>query len=627
VGSRHGDASGLFRRSSRSAGRDPPSNGPCFPVSGQRDSRGGAASYETVVLERARAQLIRCLDRASKSSWVESSECRWLRSRFAEKTFSVLFIGQSRQGTAAVVNALLGERVLPSPLCARSATVSVVRYGPSPTARLDLQDGRRFGGSMSEPQREALVRSATHTRRVVVERPSAWLASGVELLHTPPVGSLYEYNWRVAHRYLAWADAIVFVSSAWRPLSRFEREFLGDLVPYREKAFFVLDEPVNPRPGGDWSRVARAKQIGLAVDPRIPIFAVSTARALASKLDDTIGLPPAPAFAVFERELRQFLERRRRDTWLQPFGRNLSRILSHARARLNLEHSALTASDNEIARWHEAFKLGKQRLHEALRRAEELLREGGGAIVRGEVHAGIESFADRERRRIRAVTVARVASEERMRSSVRAAYAGWLLREERTVSRAFDSLCALFWGEVQGAIDAFMRDAGELYAGRGEDAGIADAAESRFRYRFWPHPATVRLRWMLCDPAFPRVVGGARQKSTGDESALDQIQVHTRRIRRYFEWRTGQSVEDVCAYAKERVVSTTAGVENAFKCAGDLRRKAAQDCAARRVDLADAMASLSRLEERVRAISAMPMRRFGTTKSEPNCSEAPAQHR
>jgi hypothetical protein len=240
----------------------------------------------------------------------------------------------------------------------------------------------------------------------------------------PRVGSLYEYNWHVAHRYLTWVDAIVFVSSAWRPLSRLEREFLGDLVPYGEKAFFVLDEPVTPRPGGECSAVARAKQIGLAVDPRIPIFAVSAARALASKLDDTIGLPPAPAFAAFERELRQFLDRRRRDAWLQPFGRNLSRILSHARARLNLEHLALAASDNEIARRHEAFELGKQRLHEALRRAEELLREGGRAIVRGEAYAGLESFADRERRRLRAVTVARVASEETMRSSVRAAYAG-----------------------------------------------------------------------------------------------------------------------------------------------------------------------------------------------------------
>jgi hypothetical protein len=627
MGSPRGDASGPFRRPSPgSAVRDPTTNGPNFPVSGQRDARGGATSYETLVLERARLQLTRCLDRASKSPWVDASECRWLRSRFAEKTFTVLFIGQSRQGSAAVINALLGERVLPSPLCATSATVSVVRYGPSPTARLDLPERLSFGHSMSEPQGGALFRSATRTRRVVVERPSAWLADGVELLHTPPVGSLCEYNWHVAHRYLARVDAIVSVSSASRPLSRLEREFLGDLVPYGEKVFFVLDEPAILRPGRDGSAVARAKQIGLAVDPRIPVFTVSAARALSSKLDCTIGLPPEPAFAAFERELRHFLDTRRRDNWLQPFGRSLSRILSHARARLNLEQAALTASDEEIARWQEAFELGKERLHEALRRAEELLREGGGAVLRGEVHAGIESFADRERRRTRAAMVARPASEEKIRSNVRAAYAGWLLREERTVSRAFDSLCALFWGEVQGAIDAFMRDAGELYTGRSEDAGIADTAESGFRYRFWRHPATVRLRWMLCDSSFPRVVSGARQKRLVEESALDQIQAHTRRIRRYFEWRTGQSVEDVCAYAEERVASTTAGVATAFKSAADLRRKAAEGGGTRRAELADAVASLSRLEERVWAVCAAPMKCVRATDGEPSGSKAPARH-
>jgi hypothetical protein len=353
---------------------------------------------------------------------------------------------------------------------------------------------------------------------------------------------------------------------------------------------------------------------------------VSAARALSSKLDCTIGLPPEPAFAAFERELRHFLDTGRRDNWLQPFGRSLSRILSHARARLNLEQAALTASDDEIEQWQEAFELGKERLHEALRRAEELLGEGGGAVLRGEVHAGIESFADRERRRICAATVACVASQEKKRSSVRAAYAGWLLREERTVSRAFDSLCALFWGEVQGAIDAFMRDVGELYADRSEDAGIADTAESRFRYRFWPHPATVRLRWMLCDPAFPRVVSGARQKRLVEESTLDQIQAHTRRIRRYFEWRTGQSVEDVCAYAKERVVSTTAGVKAAFECAAELRRKAAEDCGTRRPDLTDAEASLSRLEERVRAVWAAPTKCVRATNGAPTGSKTPARH-
>ena len=394
----HGDTSGLPTRQPPGSAVREAAQEPCSPRSGTTPSRAGITSYQAVALERARTQLTRCLDRASRSQWVETSECRWLRSSFAEKTFRILFVGQSRQRTAAVINALLGERVLPSPLYARDATVSVVRYGPNPAARLEPPENRVFAVS-SESQREAVVQSATRTRRVIIERPSPWLAGGLELLHTPPVGSLWEYNRHVAHRYLASVDAIVFVSSTQRPLSRLESEFLSDLVPYGEKAFFVLDEPAPPRPGQDRSTVARAKRIRLAIDPRIPIFAVSAGRSLAGKLDCKIGLPPDPTFAAFEHELRHFLDTRRRDTWLQPFARSLSRILSHARARLNLERSALTSSDDEMARWSAALDLGKERLHDALRTAEEWLCEGAGALLRSEVDAAVESFADRERRR------------------------------------------------------------------------------------------------------------------------------------------------------------------------------------------------------------------------------------
>ena len=625
MGNRPGDASELSRRrSSGSAVQEPSGYALGLPVSDAMRSRGGGTSCEDVAFEGARAQLTRCLESASKLPWVEAKECHWLRSRVAEKTFTILFLGQSRQGTAAVINALLGERVLPSPLLTTRATVNVLRYGPTPSAWLESSDRSRLVTPMSE--REALMHNATRARRIILERPSPWLAGGVALFHMPPVGSLLPYNWHVVHRYLASVDAIVFVSSAWRPLSRLERDFLGDLGPYTEKVLFVLDEPAISRPCDERSAVARAKRMGLAVDRRTPLFAVSASRALASKLDGRIGLPPDPGFAAFERELRDFLHARRSDAWLQPFCRSLSRILSHAQAKLNLERSALTASEEQIARWHEAFELGKARLRGALRGAEESLRKGCAAILKGEVGAGIESFADRERRRIRAVTARGMASEEKLRSMVRATYAAWFLREERTVSRAFDSLGALFWGEMQGAIDAFVREASDLYAGGSPEEGIADVTEFGLRYRFWPHPATVRLRWVLCDPSFPRVVGGALRSTPVTSSALAQIQVHTRRIRAYFAWRTGESVEDLCAYAKGRVASVTEGIEGALRSAAQLRGNAPERGAARQAELAYAVASLSHLEERVRTISAAALTCVGTLRSGAICRDRPVEH-
>jgi hypothetical protein len=164
------------------------------------------------------------------------------------------------------------------------------------------------------------------------------------------------------------------------------------------------------------------------------------------------------------------------------------------------------------------------------------------------------------------------------------------------VSRAFDSVCALFWGEVKSAIDVFVRGAGELCdGGRGEATGFA---EPRFRYHFWQRPAIVRLRWMLCDPQFPRVVGGLRRHSHDSQCALDQIEVHRRRIRRDFQWRIGQSVEAICAHAAQQVLSAIDGLETALKCGANLRWNAIE----RGAQLIAASTELLRLEAKVRAI-------------------------
>jgi hypothetical protein len=160
MGGPHSDASGVRKRPVRgSAIRGALEDGPRSRPTGPTPSRGGAISHDVVALEKARAQLARCLDRASNLPWVDTGECRWLRSRLVEKTFSVLFIGQSRQGTAGVLNALLGERVLPLPLPAGSATLCVVRYGPIPTARLESSDRSLLAVRLSEPQREPVPRS------------------------------------------------------------------------------------------------------------------------------------------------------------------------------------------------------------------------------------------------------------------------------------------------------------------------------------------------------------------------------------------------------------------------------------------------------------------------------------
>jgi hypothetical protein len=245
------------------------------------------------------------------------------------------------------------------------------------------------------------------------------------------------------------------------------------------------------------------------------------------------------------------------------------------------------------------------------------------------VGAGIESFATRERRRIRALTARRVPSEEILRQTVRAAYVAWFIREERAVSQAFDSLRALFSGEMQGALThscarransapAVVRACGPpMSPNRG-----CDTASGLIQRPFVCNGcgATPHSRGWSATPRSTPVTG----------SALEHIQVHARRIRTYFAWRTGECVEEVCAHATERVASAIRGVESALRCAAELRNRAPEHGAARRAELAFAMASLFRLEECVRAISAAAVRGAGPSRSRlirrEICRDTPGKH-
>ncbi len=561
------------------------------------------ASDEAVALEQTRMELARCLDEASELPGIETNEYRWLRSRLAEKTFSILFVGQSRHGTTGAINALLGERVLPPPIAATRTAVTIVRFGPTRRARVELSDRRT--ATIAPRLDNEPARHVARVRRILVDQPSAWLAGGIQLIETPAVSLPYEYNTHAAHRYLPSVDAVVFVSLAARPVSRAASEFLTSLRPYSEKIFCLVDESGIPRLDRERTRLADAKrEIALAIGSAVPIFAVSAERSLASRLHHETALSADAPFVAFEQELQRFLGTRRRETWIESVAENLLRILSHARAKLSLELATLTASVDELEGRAMALELAKTRLLDVQRRARETLRADVGALLQEEIEPALECFADQQRQRMHAAMNRGPAPDERRRSDARAAFAGWFMREEGTISRAFDSLCARFWSDVQTAIDELVQEAGELFGFHGGNAAAAAprVTASAFRYRFWRRPTALRLRWILCDAAFPRVIFENRMTCRAGTSVFRQIEAHTWRIGKDFEWRLNRSVEDVRCDVAARVSAAAAGLQAAIEGALALRQDAPEQIAVHRERLIGSRTALVRLEARVRAI-------------------------
>ena len=70
-----------------------------------------------------------------------ANEGRGLAARVAEGRFYLACIGQFKRGKSTLINALVGECLLPVGFVPVTAVPTVIRYGPQRRARVQFRDG------------------------------------------------------------------------------------------------------------------------------------------------------------------------------------------------------------------------------------------------------------------------------------------------------------------------------------------------------------------------------------------------------------------------------------------------------------------------------------------------------
>ncbi|HET6188626.1 MAG TPA: dynamin family protein [Trebonia sp.] len=174
-------------------------------------------------------------------------QARQLLSRLAGDHFAVAVTGQFSRGKSTLMNALLGGAYLPTGSVPTTSVVTSVRYGSHPRAvirrrgsslptEVPLRDVSRFVSQTSAERAELQVAS------VELEVPAELLRLGFEFADTPEVGSTLAANTAVTTRFLAKADAVVFVTGFDSPLIEAEAGLLADVLRLGRELFLVINK-------------------------------------------------------------------------------------------------------------------------------------------------------------------------------------------------------------------------------------------------------------------------------------------------------------------------------------------------------------------------------------------------
>ncbi|HEX2220626.1 MAG TPA: dynamin family protein, partial [Gemmatimonadales bacterium] len=143
--------------------------------------------------------------------------------RFREATeqlaglFLLVIAGEFNSGKSSFINALLGERVLPEGVTPTTDRINLLHHGPEITER----------------PLEAYLLERTHPAELLRE---------LSVVDTPGTNAVIRRHEELTRDFIPRADLVLFVTSADRPFSESEREFLERIREWGKKIVFIVNK-------------------------------------------------------------------------------------------------------------------------------------------------------------------------------------------------------------------------------------------------------------------------------------------------------------------------------------------------------------------------------------------------
>ncbi len=175
-----------------------------------------------------------------------ADEARQLSVRVSEGRFYLACIGQFKRGKSTLINALVGEPVLPVGVVPVTAVPTVVRYGAQKQARVQFRDGA--WQTIAVPDLKLYVSEEHNSENVKgvggaeVFVPSPLLAAGMCMVDTPGLGSVFAGNTAATQAFIPHIDAALVVMGADPPLAGEELAMVEAVGRQVEKLILVLNK-------------------------------------------------------------------------------------------------------------------------------------------------------------------------------------------------------------------------------------------------------------------------------------------------------------------------------------------------------------------------------------------------
>jgi len=156
----------------------------------------------------------------------------------------VAILGQFKAGKSSFINSLIGQPVLPVGVIPVTTAITRLQYGEKERVVV-----RHFDGFITETSLANLADFTSEAKNpanqrnvevVDIELPSLEPFTGLRLVDTPGLGSVFAYHKSTAENWLPEVGAALLAVSSDRPLSEHDLELIRELTHYTPNIMLLL---------------------------------------------------------------------------------------------------------------------------------------------------------------------------------------------------------------------------------------------------------------------------------------------------------------------------------------------------------------------------------------------------
>ncbi|MGO9580299.1 MAG: dynamin family protein [Desulfobaccales bacterium] len=552
---------------------------------------------------------------------LKGSNIAQLIDKLRQNRFNLVILGAFKRGKSTLINALLGEPILPTAIVPLTSVVTVLGYGEQLNIEVLFQNGERRKISQRELvdyiTEKGNPRNRKGVREVDIAYPSDYLKDGVRVIDTPGVGSVYSHNTEVAYNYLPQVDAAIFVVTVDPPLSAAEQEFLKDIREYVHKLFFLLNkidyvEAAERQEALEFT--TQVLQDNLETQ-QVNIFPISAKLALDAKSNGHPEKLAASQLPEFENHLRQFLYKEKGRVLLISCISGALKTITDSTLALKVERQASAMPLKELEDKISRFDQELQGL-EKEREMSLLLLDGRIKGVIGEVEADLDAFKKETiiklsrkmeeafHQKSQATGDLRKETEEILFSALRDVFTTWRRQEIEKLSQKLDNTHQDFAGRINAILERLTQLTARIFdfSLRGFAAEEAFPDLRQFWFRFREEPVGLEILQMTVTSLLPRALTKGLLLKKLLENVTELVDKHCGRLRYDFHQRLQDIARDFRQTWLTKIDDTTQSIRQALERARIQKQTSAQAVAARAGQLDQSLTEILRAESQLLAL-------------------------